>query len=436
MNINETGCWMDPEPAHLHDAKLAAALVTAFRGANAESVVDFGCGDGFYVKALLHACIRSWGFDGNPYIEVTHPYLHTHDLTKPIPASPGGGDWGLCLEVGEHIPKQFETTFIENICKASRTGIILSWAVPGQMGQGHVNEQPNDYIEFMMSLRGFRRAEPREMENLLREMAEFPWFKNTIMVYTRKAIHPKVNTAANRILIKAEVSIANKMGRLIEQAFQVCEMHDNAASISPASVSKALGSVKHVLVGGFAMPVHTKKPRATMDVDMVVGDVAKAEQAVAKAFPGLTKLANPGEDVTRYADEQGQEVINLLHPVGQFKVPLNFTVQVVVKGQSMKVASYEAMLVGKYLSSKSKHREDDRQKQDEADLSALFAARHDFKDWPKVEKVFQTLGGEPLAARWQTGDLRRLCFKSVKKKQDFDKRIAEARGRGERIISG
>jgi hypothetical protein len=40
-------------------------------------------------------------------------------------------DWAITLEVAEHIPKQFEDTFIRNIVSTLPKGIIISWAVPG-----------------------------------------------------------------------------------------------------------------------------------------------------------------------------------------------------------------------------------------------------------------------------------------------------------------
>ena len=36
--------------------------------------------------------------------------------------------------MGEHIPRQFEHTFISNIVNHATTGIVLSWAVVGQRG--------------------------------------------------------------------------------------------------------------------------------------------------------------------------------------------------------------------------------------------------------------------------------------------------------------
>ena len=131
-------------------------------------------------------------------------------------------------------------------------------------------------------------------------------------------------------------------------------MQNKADTISPVSVSRALRGLDHVLVGGYALAVHTGKPPATMAVDMVVADVAKAELAIAKAFPSLVKMETPGEDVTRFRDMNGNEVINLLHPGAQFKKALTFSVMASVSGHPLRVASREAMSVAKFPSSKSR----------------------------------------------------------------------------------
>ena len=41
-------------------------------------------------------------------------------------------DWILCLEVGEHIPKKYESVLIDNIASHARVGAVISWAIPGQ----------------------------------------------------------------------------------------------------------------------------------------------------------------------------------------------------------------------------------------------------------------------------------------------------------------
>ena len=92
----------------------------------------------------------------------------------------------LCLEVGEHLPKEYEDIFFANIIRNSKSGILLSWAVPGQKGDGHVNEQSNDYIKAKMADLGY--INDVNAENALRESATLTWFKNTIMVFEPQLI--------------------------------------------------------------------------------------------------------------------------------------------------------------------------------------------------------------------------------------------------------
>lgn len=92
-------------------------------------------------------------------------------------------DWVLSLEVGEHLPHQYETVFIENLMKHAEKGVILSWAVKGQGGAGHFNEQNNDYIKAKFAKYGYRNDV--EAETKLRDKASVGWFKNTIMVFRK-----------------------------------------------------------------------------------------------------------------------------------------------------------------------------------------------------------------------------------------------------------
>ncbi|KAK7004434.1 hypothetical protein BgiMline_005954, partial [Biomphalaria glabrata] len=51
------------------------------------------------------------------------------DLTSPqydVPIF----DWVLSIEVGEHIPPQYEDTYLDNLARHAREGLILSWASP------------------------------------------------------------------------------------------------------------------------------------------------------------------------------------------------------------------------------------------------------------------------------------------------------------------
>ena len=84
-------------------------------------------------------------------------------------------DWVISLEVGEHIPKEYENIFIENLHKNNIRGIVLSWAIKGQGGDGHVNEQDNYYIKNIFQDLCYEND--LEAENTLRELSEHAWFK-------------------------------------------------------------------------------------------------------------------------------------------------------------------------------------------------------------------------------------------------------------------
>jgi cyclopropane fatty-acyl-phospholipid synthase-like methyltransferase len=187
ININEKGFWENYEAHNYHDfdEPLANAMSEFLIQQNATSVVDLGCGMGTYVKTFLKNNINAKGFDGNPYTNALTNYLcDTLDLSVPI-VFPTQFDWVLSLEVGEHLPKEYEDIFINNLHVNNKHGIIVSWAVKGQGGIGHFNEQNNDYIKDKITSLGY--ISDIDTENKLRNVSTLPWFKNTIMVFKKQS---------------------------------------------------------------------------------------------------------------------------------------------------------------------------------------------------------------------------------------------------------
>ena len=62
-------------------------------------------------------------------------------------------DWGLFIEVGEHIPTEFEYKVFNTVSEIARTGLIVSWASPGQRGYKHINCHDADYVVDQFSRR-------------------------------------------------------------------------------------------------------------------------------------------------------------------------------------------------------------------------------------------------------------------------------------------
>lgn len=174
------GMWINDSEYYHVDQKLANSLSDLLKG---YAVADFGCGNGFYTKHLKNNNIECDGFDGNPKtVEITNGVCQILDLSKDINLNKKY-DYILSLEVGEHIPSEFEETFINNIHKNNTEGVILSWAIEGQVGVGHVNCRNNDYIKNIFDNLGY--VNDLEIESKLRNDSELPWFKNTIMVFKR-----------------------------------------------------------------------------------------------------------------------------------------------------------------------------------------------------------------------------------------------------------
>ena len=113
--------------------------------------------------------------------ELTNHLCNVLDLSLPVQMYPF--DWVMSLEVGEHLPEQFEDVFINNLHTNNKYGIILSWAVKGQGGHGHFNEQNNDYIKQKICSLGYVNDIDTEM--ILRKNSTLFWFKNTIMVFRK-----------------------------------------------------------------------------------------------------------------------------------------------------------------------------------------------------------------------------------------------------------
>lgn len=190
FEISNKGSWINETlEGHCFDAPLCDAVATYLKQQNWKSVIDLGCGPGWYVKGLRDKGFQVSGYDGNPYTStISAAILQDNtscqqlDLTEKIKFEQSP-DCILSLEVGEHIPDVYENIFINNITDNAVSGIILSWAIEGQPGSGHVNCRNNDYIIERLLEKGFR--EDIAAKNRLRIKSSLQWFADTIMVFRR-----------------------------------------------------------------------------------------------------------------------------------------------------------------------------------------------------------------------------------------------------------
>jgi len=139
------------------------------------SVLDLGCGPGKYVAYIKTKGIPVEGYDGAFFEGVSQV-----NLAEPL--SLPKHDLVLSLEVGEHIPKEFEATYISNLVATTGRVLVISWATVGQGGLGHVNEQPNEYvIKAIESVSSLKFSE-RETQTL-RNHCTLAYFKRTLLSF-------------------------------------------------------------------------------------------------------------------------------------------------------------------------------------------------------------------------------------------------------------
>ena len=161
----------------------------------AHSMIDVGCGTGYYVREWdLHAIGlegSAWGIEHS----LTPRRVLRHDLRLPLHSNALVSLWKdlvLSFEVAEHIEREFADTYVDTLC-ALGNSVAITAATPGQGGTAHVNEQPHEYWEEKFVRRGFKFDTARH-ESLraaifaAEDRGDYvtPWLAPNIQVFRRR----------------------------------------------------------------------------------------------------------------------------------------------------------------------------------------------------------------------------------------------------------
>mmetsp|Transcript_9706 Transcript_9706/g.13724 ORF Transcript_9706/g.13724 Transcript_9706/m.13724 type:complete len:307 (+) Transcript_9706:19-939(+) len=152
---------------------------------NITSINDFGAGVGQYKPEILqrHPNMDYEAYDGagNVY-EYTHGSVKFFDLTFPLGLPKR--EWVVSLEVGEHVPSMYEGMLIRNLHRHNTKGIVLSWAILGQLGHSHINNHSNKYIIELFESLGYTYQ--KEWSDKFRNLANnYVWFTKSVMVFKK-----------------------------------------------------------------------------------------------------------------------------------------------------------------------------------------------------------------------------------------------------------
>ncbi|MBB3771038.1 SAM-dependent methyltransferase [Angulomicrobium tetraedrale] len=166
-----------------------------------ESVIDFGCGTGSWLKAAHElGASRVAGVDG-PWVTKGQLVdgsiaLITSDMSlASTPAvSAGAFDLAISLECGEHLPASRADWLVDNMCDAS-SKVLFGSAIPGQGGTDHINEQWPSYWAEKFRARGYL---PLDLvrPNVCFDQSIPTWYRNNPLMYIHEDEHAQVRNTA------------------------------------------------------------------------------------------------------------------------------------------------------------------------------------------------------------------------------------------------
>lgn len=156
------------------------------------SVVDVGCGTGIWLAEFRRLGIRDLlGIDGpwvpRDLLQIGLEEFWEHDLDEPLRCG-RTFDLALCLEVAEHLPESAAGVLVESLTRLAPM-ILFSAAVPGQGGDGHLNEQPAAWWENLFAARGFRLLEEFGSRFTSDTRVEW-WYRQNMRIYASERAQP------------------------------------------------------------------------------------------------------------------------------------------------------------------------------------------------------------------------------------------------------
>ena len=180
-----TGAWYAPTNDSLNyyfDGSFASAVVRLTEANNWTSLLDVGAGVGRYVRYYRSRGLNASGVDGlNGVFDRSMGSVDEVDVTTS--AWCRDADVVTCLEMMEHVPPAFENRVLDQLVCCAGRRLVLSWAPPLQLGNGHVNLRNASYVKSALARRGWHERADETLA--LRQASTLRWFRRNVLSFSR-----------------------------------------------------------------------------------------------------------------------------------------------------------------------------------------------------------------------------------------------------------
>lgn len=148
-------------------------------------MVDVGCGVGTWLAEFVRGgVVDVLGVDGahvDPaMLQIPRERFRAHDLTRPLELG-RRFDLAVSVEVAEHLPEAAADAFVASLVAAAPV-VVFSAAIPGQGGEGHVNESWPHAWARRFAAHGHRWADPLRASLWNDPRVEF-WYAQNLLVF-------------------------------------------------------------------------------------------------------------------------------------------------------------------------------------------------------------------------------------------------------------
>lgn len=152
------------------------------------SVVDVGCGLGSWLSVCEELGIEDiLGVDGyyldKSMLLIPEDKFQAANLSEPL-FTGRRFDLAISMEVAEHIPEKYSDEFIDSLVRLAPV-ILFSAAIPHRGGDGHINEQWQDYWANLFQKRKYAVIDCIRSEVWNNENVAW-WYRQNTLLYVRQ----------------------------------------------------------------------------------------------------------------------------------------------------------------------------------------------------------------------------------------------------------